>query len=199
LARATFQPRSPVAPKIGKRPITRLAQPCNIRSTPFVFALAAEAQNESRAPPAAAIDLPDGLFCNRRVQHRSQKYSASLLAKISSMPAPSRPDERGVRVVTDVGCGMRWPRRCVRRNATRADGEAVWYQCRRFEVPAELAASPRQELQIESGTGILNLLAPFASEVRKKGAAAGTNFGKRALAAPTLAFKLVMMRSASHG
>src|SRR5271169_6758826 len=34
-----------------------------------------------------------------------------------------------------------------------ADGEVVWSQCRRFEVPAELAASPQQELQIESGTG----------------------------------------------
>jgi hypothetical protein len=33
------------------------------------------------------------------------------------------------------------------------DGEAVWSQCRRFEVPAEVAANLRQELQIESGTG----------------------------------------------
>jgi hypothetical protein len=33
-----------------------------------------------------------------------------------------------------------------------ADGESVQAQCRRFEVPAEIAASPLQELQIESGT-----------------------------------------------
>jgi hypothetical protein len=44
-----------------------------------------------------------------------------------------------------------------------ADGEVVWSQCRRFEVPAEFAAIPRQELQIESGTGIPKfLLVPFA-------------------------------------
>jgi hypothetical protein len=34
-------------------------------------------------------------------------------------------------------------------------GEVAWWQCRRFEVPAAIAASPGQELQIECGTGIL--------------------------------------------
>jgi hypothetical protein len=36
-------------------------------------------------------------------------------------------------------------------NALEADGEVVWDQWRRFEVPAEIAASSEQELQIESG------------------------------------------------
>jgi hypothetical protein len=44
-----------------------------------------------------------------------RKFLAFLSGKITSMSGPSRPDERGVRVVTDVGCGMRWTRRCVRR------------------------------------------------------------------------------------
>jgi len=65
-------------------------------------------------------------------------------------------------IVTDVERGMRWT--CWPRQTSDidADGEVVWYQCRRFEVPAGFAASPQQELQIESGTGILILLVPFA-------------------------------------
>ena len=47
-------------------------------------------------------------------------------------------------------------------SARFADGEVVWYQRRRFEVPAVVAASLYQELQIESGPGISNLLLPFA-------------------------------------
>jgi hypothetical protein len=48
---------------------------------------------------------------------------------------------------------MRWTRVVLKTKAPVADGEAVWCRCRRFEVPAEVAASPQQELQIESGTG----------------------------------------------
>jgi len=28
-----------------------------------------------------------------------------------------------------------------------ADGEGVWYQCRRFEVPEEIAASPNRNFK----------------------------------------------------
>jgi hypothetical protein len=49
---------------------------------------------------------------------------------------------------------MRWTRRVSHdERHSFADGEAVWSRCRRFEVPAEVAANLRQELQIESGTG----------------------------------------------
>ena len=41
-------------------------------------------------------------------------------------------------------------------------------QYRGFEVPAPLAANLFQELQIESGTGIIGLLVPKLSEVRAK-------------------------------
>ncbi len=65
---------------------------------------------------------------------------------------------------------MRWTHRRAGRCGLGAYGEVVWYQRRRFEVPAEFAASPRQELQIESGTGILNFAsALLLSEVRKEG------------------------------
>src|SRR5262245_49663310 len=51
------------------------------------------------------------------VQPLCKNLFAFLPAKITTMSLPSRLDERGVRVVTDVGCGMRWMRQCVRRNA----------------------------------------------------------------------------------
>jgi hypothetical protein len=38
----------------------------------------------------------------------------------------SRLDERGVRVVTDVGCGMRWTLRRHKTNDVATDGEVVW-------------------------------------------------------------------------
>ena len=67
------------------------------------------------------------------------------------------------------------------------DGEVAWYQCRRFEVPAELAASSFQELQIGSGTGDLEFASALCFPKFAKGAPRGcTNFGKRALDIPTL-------------
>ena len=36
------------------------------------------------------------------------------------------PQEGRFAVVTDVGCGMRWTRRCHETNDMAADGEAVW-------------------------------------------------------------------------
>jgi hypothetical protein len=67
---------------------------------------------------------------------------------------------------------MRWTLWVRETGAWKADGEAVWYQRRRFEVPAVIAASFHQELQIESGTGILSLLVPFFPKFVDDGAAA---------------------------
>jgi hypothetical protein len=95
------------------------------------------------------------------VQSRTKKFFAFSSGQITGYFDASRLDKRGVRVVTDVGRGMRWTRlRPTTRGAT-ADGEVVW-QCRRFEVSAKVAASLRQKLQIVSGTEILNLLVPLA-------------------------------------
>ena len=64
-------------------------------------------------------------------------------------------------------------------NAPPADGEVVWYQCRRFEVPAEAAARPGQELQIESGTGIPNFASALCfPKFAKEGAARGHELRK---------------------
>ena len=52
---------------------------------------------------------------------------------------------------------MRWTRPGRKTSDKGVDGEVVWYQCRRFEVPAEFAASSYQKLQIESGTGIFEI------------------------------------------
>src|SRR5579871_272264 len=65
--------------------------------------------------------------------------------------------------------GMRWTRMCRMACDADADGKGVPEQCRRFEVPAEVAASPSRELQIESGTGIICLLVPFAFRSSRKG------------------------------
>jgi hypothetical protein len=68
-----------------------------------------------------------GYFANRLSRLLSKNFALSLQLKSVLCPAPSRPDERGVRVVTDVGCGMRWTRRYAKDEACLfADGEAVW-------------------------------------------------------------------------
>ena len=58
------------------------------------------------------------------VQSRAQKYSASSSPQISGFLLPSRPDQRGVRVVTDVGpeCGGR---ESVARERDRRAGQLV--------------------------------------------------------------------------
>jgi len=64
---------------------------------------------------------------------------------------PTHFEGRTRRHERESGCNGRGWRRST--SDATADGEAVWSQCRRFEVPAEAAANVRQELQIESGTG----------------------------------------------
>jgi hypothetical protein len=81
-----------------------------------------------RPPPASIdpIDLPDMLFGEIAVQPSSQKYFASPFGRNSFIDSPSRLDQRGVRVVTDVGCGMRWTRQRRKTSGGFADGEVVW-------------------------------------------------------------------------
>jgi len=81
------------------------------------------------------------------VQSRAQKIPLCFLT--NSMAIAAHPASIGgaLRVVTDVERGMRWMLHVVRRMTLRADGEVVWYQCRRFEVPAEIAASPNRNFK----------------------------------------------------
>jgi hypothetical protein len=84
--------------------------------------------------------------------------------------------------------GMECDGRGLRRKACDidADGEGVWYQCRRFEVPAAIAASSFQELQIEDGTGIKYICSCpcFPKFAIKWALRWGANFGKRARVHP---------------
>jgi hypothetical protein len=77
------------------------------------------------------------------VQSFTQKYIPSDFQKrmfLSPHPVPVRGalrDRHGrwARDAMDVDC-------IFRRGMLAADGQGVWAQCRRFEVPAEIAASP---------------------------------------------------------
>jgi hypothetical protein len=118
---------------------------------------------QSRQNPVRAKTISSSNFkVILAVQSRTKKFFASCSGQITGYFDASRLDKRGVRVVTDVGRGMRWTRHVGGRTAMSADGEVVWYQCRRLEVSAKVAASLRQKLQIVSGTEILNLLVPLA-------------------------------------
>jgi hypothetical protein len=58
---------------------------------------------------------------------------------------PSRPDERGVRVVTDVGCGMRWMRRRQETNdAERIRRSRVVLTPRRWRQVGDDAGASRK-------------------------------------------------------
>jgi hypothetical protein len=60
-----------------------------------------------------------------RFKRAVQKYFSFLFSEIRNTcirPASMR----GVRVVTDFECGMRWTQHCRGTNDSDADGEAVW-------------------------------------------------------------------------
>jgi hypothetical protein len=83
-------------------------------------------RGEGRKPaPTCMCDLlcdcPTGkslLIFRNRVKPRNQKYSASRQPQITpTTPAIPRPQEGRIAIVTDVGCGERWPQSAGR--ATR--------------------------------------------------------------------------------
>jgi hypothetical protein len=57
----------------------------------------------------------------------AKNISLSPSGKSNLRLATSRLDTRGVRVVTNVGCGMRWTRRRRKTSGAGADGEVVWF------------------------------------------------------------------------
>jgi hypothetical protein len=89
-------------------------------------------RQESAAPqPLLAffhqVICPTG-SCREFLSSPSAK-NISLFQKPKSvvMFAPSRTREEGrIAIVTDVGSGMRWTRRCRETSDTEADGEGVW-------------------------------------------------------------------------
>src|ERR1700744_4820487 len=71
--------------------------------------------------------LPGGHCVDSPVQPFPQKYFVSSPGRNTFKPHAIPPSQEGrIAIVTDVGCGMRWTRRCHETNETAADGEAVW-------------------------------------------------------------------------
>jgi hypothetical protein len=103
------------------------------------------------------------------VQPRSQKFSAFAVGQISfRSPAVPRSsggadrDRHGTLARDAMDAAASGAIYVAPDQSVAAYGEVVWYQRRRFEVPAVVAACLYRELQIESGAGISNLLVPLA-------------------------------------
>jgi hypothetical protein len=83
---------------------------------------------QSRQNPVRAKTISSSNFkAILAVQSRTKKFFASCSGQITGYFDASRLDKRGVRVVTDVGRGMRWTRHVGGRTAMSADGEVVWF------------------------------------------------------------------------
>jgi hypothetical protein len=82
----------------------------------------------SRVP--VMMRLPNGQITTRPSKPLSspRRKNISLFQKCKSGVgrAVSCPQEGRVAIVTNVGCGMRWTRRCARRAQIVADGQVVW-------------------------------------------------------------------------
>jgi hypothetical protein len=76
------------------------------------------------------MSLPDGQITTRPSKPLSspRRKNISLFQKCKSGVgrAVSCPQEGRIAIVTDVGCGMRWTRRCARRAQPDADGQVAW-------------------------------------------------------------------------
>jgi hypothetical protein len=82
-----------------------------------------------RPHPDAQVICPSGKSPPARKNLSSPRAkNISLFPKPKSVVCsqPSRLDQRGVRVVTDVGCGMRWTLWRRKTSGAIADGEDVW-------------------------------------------------------------------------
>ena len=94
------------------------------RSLRFASALTSP---HKRGEVKQRTDLPDRHSVDSSVQPFPQKYFASSPGRNTFKPHAVPPSHEGrIAIVTDVGCGMRWTRRCHETNDTAADGEAVW-------------------------------------------------------------------------
>src|SRR5438128_6138009 len=83
-------------------------------------------EGRARAPPHTRTSLCD-LLCDcptgkslKPVQPSREKYSASRSPQITpTTPAIPRPQEGRIAIITDVGCGERWPRHAGRATSLR--------------------------------------------------------------------------------
>ena len=73
-----------------------------------------------------AVICPTGCFAKTLSSPLAKNISLSPSGKSNLRLATSRLDKRGVRVVTNVGCGMRWTRQRRKTSGANADGEVVW-------------------------------------------------------------------------
>src|SRR6516225_9563420 len=114
-----------------------------------------------------------------------KKFLFSKIRTYAYLRAVPPPREGRFAIVTSVGSGMRWTRLFRQTSEMSADGEVVWCQCRRFEVPAEAPRVRNWNFKSKAALEILILLAPFAfRSSRKWMLRVRTNFGKLALAVP---------------
>jgi len=74
-----------------------------------------------------AVICPSGCFAKTLSSPLCKNISLSPSGKSNLRLATSRLDKRGVRVVTNVGCGMQWTRIATQTSGTNADGEVVWF------------------------------------------------------------------------
>jgi hypothetical protein len=114
---------------------------------------------------AAAISAPNA---ERRavsdlLHHASSSAKNILLRDLVETPLVIRvvplPHEGRIAIGTDIVRGTRWTRRHADERR-HVDGEVVWYQCRRFEVPKEFAASSFRNFKSQAALADLYLLVP---------------------------------------
>ena len=133
-----------LSPRGGLSSAERTPHPPPLRSGTF-----SHKGRRKKPPPTSLCDLlcdcPTGKSPIKPVQPSHEKYSASRRPQITpTTPAIPRPQEGRIAIVTDVGCGERWPRHAGRAtsfcrvsllmsegraptNGVIADGKAVWF------------------------------------------------------------------------
>jgi hypothetical protein len=86
---------------------------------------------EKKSPVVSVCFYPSSPFL--------KNFSLRISPKSVAYPPPSRPDKGAFCDRHGVESGARAT--LTTNSARLADGEVVWCQCRRFEVPAEIAES----------------------------------------------------------
>ena len=164
----------------------------------------------ARAKPHALI-LPDGQMRGRR-NRRFYRVDASTEFGFSEnrLTTPPHRDvlimfrltKRGVRVVTNVGCGMRWTRRCCRRTVSKRTEKACGPGAptlalsfvdddpqddggKRARSPGRARSKPlkpsRGESRLKPSEPVVTRLVCFSTFAREAAGAAGTRLSPRPL------------------
>src|SRR5215472_2670826 len=97
---------------------------------------------------------------------RAQKYFASPSLLVGGICMSSTPP-RGVSRSSRTRGWMRWTRAMSLTRDVDVYGQAVWYECRRFEVPAVITASPNRNFKSKAALESVFGQRPLLSEVRE--------------------------------